>query len=66
MEGAKSSDKASWTKKMLYTFFDICIVTIDRGMRSNTHFDKAGWKFIMIVFKEKNGHAFGKTQFKNK
>jgi hypothetical protein len=41
MEGAESSDKASWTKEMLHIFCDICIVVIDRRMRPNTHFDKA-------------------------
>jgi hypothetical protein len=66
MEGAKSSDKASWTKEMMHTFCDICIVAIDRGMRPSIYFDKPGWKFVMTVFKEKIGHAFSKTQLKNK
>ncbi|KAI9390585.1 hypothetical protein POPTR_008G196901v4 [Populus trichocarpa] len=66
MEGAESSDKASWSKKMLHTFCDISIVAIEKGMRPSTHFDKAGWKFVMAVFKEKTGLAFTKTQLKNK
>jgi hypothetical protein len=41
MEGAESLNKASWTKKMLHTFCDICIVAINKGMRLNTHFNKA-------------------------
>jgi hypothetical protein len=41
MEGAESLDKASWTKETLHTFCDIYIVAINRGMRLNTHFDKA-------------------------
>jgi hypothetical protein len=32
MEGAESLNKASWTKKMLHTFCDICIVAINRGI----------------------------------
>jgi hypothetical protein len=66
MEGTESSDKASWTKEMVHTFCDICIIAIDRGMRPNTHFDKVGWKFVMAAFKEKTGYAFSKTQLKNK
>jgi hypothetical protein len=66
MEGAESSDKASWSKEMLHTFCDISIVAIEKGMRPSTHFDKAGWKFVMAVFKEKTGLAFTKTQLKNK
>ncbi|KAJ6989010.1 hypothetical protein NC653_021795 [Populus alba x Populus x berolinensis] len=66
MEGAESSDKASWSKEMLYTFCDICIVAIKKGMKPSTHFDKAGWKFVMVVFKEKTGLVFTKTQLKNK
>jgi len=42
MEGAESSDKASWSKEMLHIFCDICIVAIEKGMRPSTHFDKAG------------------------
>eukprot|EP00258_Populus_trichocarpa_P001143 XP_002299882.3 L10-interacting MYB domain-containing protein [Populus trichocarpa] len=36
------------------------------GMRPNTHFDKTGWKFLITSFKEQTGHAFTKTQLKNK
>jgi hypothetical protein len=35
-------------------------------MRPNTHFDKAGWKFIITAFKEQTGHSFTKSQLKNK
>jgi hypothetical protein len=62
MEYVESSDKASWTKKKLRIFCDICIVATDRGMRPSTHVDKAGWKFVMVVFKEKTSHAISKTQ----
>jgi hypothetical protein len=51
---------------MLHTFCDICIVAIEKGMRPSTHFDKAEWKFVMVVFKEKIGLAFTKTQLKKK
>ena len=33
-------DKTTWTKKMLYIFCDLCIKTIDLGIRPNTYFDK--------------------------
>jgi hypothetical protein len=66
MEGLESSDKAAWTKEMLHIFCDICIKAIDMGMRPNTHFDKPGWKFLITSFKEQTGHAFTKTQLKNK
>lgn len=36
------------------------------GMRPNTHFNKAGWKYLLTAFKEQTGHAFTKTQLKNK
>ncbi|PNT56413.2 hypothetical protein POPTR_001G238000v4 [Populus trichocarpa] len=51
---------------MLHIFCDICIKAIDMGMRPNTHFDKTGWKFLITSFKEQTGHAFTKTQLKNK
>jgi hypothetical protein len=35
-------DNATWTKKMLHTFYDLCIKAINMGMRPNTHFDKTG------------------------
>jgi hypothetical protein len=35
-------------------------------IRPNTHFDKMGWKFVITSFQEKTGHAFTKTQLKNK
>ncbi|KAI5556792.1 hypothetical protein BDE02_18G058800 [Populus trichocarpa] len=66
MEGLESFDKAAWTKEMLHIFCDICIKAIDMGMRPNTHFDKTRWKFLITSFKEQTGHAFTKTQLKNK
>ncbi|RQO97743.1 hypothetical protein POPTR_011G094000v4 [Populus trichocarpa] len=66
MEDLESFDKAAWTKEMLHIFCDICIKAIDMGMRPNTHFDKTGWKFLITSFKEQTGHAFTKTQLKNK
>jgi hypothetical protein len=42
IEGLESFDKAAWTKEMLHIFCNICIKTIDMGMRPNTHFDKTG------------------------
>jgi hypothetical protein len=51
---------------MVHIFCDICIAAIDRGMRPSTRFNKAGWKFVIAVFKEKIGHAFSKTRLKNK
>jgi hypothetical protein len=46
---------------MLHIFCDICIVAIDKWRRPNTHFDKFGWKFVMVAFKDKTVHAFTKT-----
>ena len=46
---------------MVHIFYDICIAAIDRGMRPNTQFNKAWWKFVIAIFKEKTGHAFSKT-----
>ena len=66
MDNFESTDKAAWNREMLHIFCDLCIKAIDMGMRPNTHFDKSGWKFISTSFKEKTGHAFTKTQFKNK
>jgi hypothetical protein len=51
---------------MLNTFCDICIKAIEKGMRLNTHFDKAGWKYVMNCFKEHTWHALMKAQLKNK
>lgn len=66
MEGPENLDKAAWTKEMLHVFCDLCIKAIDMGMKPNTHFDKAGWKYLLTAFKEQTGHAFTKTQLKNK
>ena len=59
-------DKATWSKKMLHIFCDICIKAIAMGMRPNTYFNKMRWKFLITSFQEQTGHAFTKTQLKNK
>nr|XP_034887277.1 uncharacterized protein LOC118027890 [Populus alba] len=66
MEAPKNMDKATWMKEMLHIFCDLCIKAIDMGMRPNTHFDKAGWKYLLASFKEHTSHAFTKAQLKNK
>jgi predicted extracellular nuclease len=66
MEDSQSQDKAYWTEEILNTFCDICIKAIEKGMRPNTHFDKAGWKYVMNCFNEKIDHALMKAQLKNK
>jgi hypothetical protein len=62
----KLRNKAVWNKEMLHVFCDRCIKAIDVGMRPNTYFDKASWKYLLTSFKEQTGHAFTKTQLKNK
>ena len=66
MEGFETIDKAVWNKIMLHAFCDLCIKAIDMAMRSNTHFDKASWKYLLTIFKEQTCHAFTKVQLKNK
>ena len=65
-EDSQSQDKACWTREMLHVFCDICIKTIEKGMRPNTYFDKTSWKYVTTTFKEKIGHGFTKAQLKNK
>jgi hypothetical protein len=45
-------------KKILHNFCDIYIKAINIRIRSNNHFDKVGWKFVMTTFKEKTSHDF--------
>uniref|UniRef100_A0A6N2LGK9 Myb/SANT-like domain-containing protein n=1 Tax=Salix viminalis TaxID=40686 RepID=A0A6N2LGK9_SALVM len=66
MEGGEIMDKATWTKKMLHTFCNICIRAIELGMRPITHFDKIGWKFLIKSFQEQTGHSLTIAQLKNK
>jgi len=66
MDGSDTNYKAYWTKAMLHMFCDICIKAIERGMRPNTHFDKAGWKFVIQSFKEQTGLSLTKAQLKKK
>jgi hypothetical protein len=66
MEDSQSQDKVCRTREMLNIFCDICIKAIKKGMRLNTHFDKAGWKYVMNCFKEQTNHALMKAQLKNK
>ena len=66
MDNLETIDKAAWNKEMLHVFYDLSIKAIDMGMRPNTHFDKASWKYLQTSFKEMTGHAFTKTQLKNK
>jgi len=66
MDDSQSQDKACWTREMLHAFCDICIKAIEQGMRPNTHFDKAGWKYVMNGFKDQTDHALMKAQLKNK
>jgi hypothetical protein len=51
---------------MLHIFCDICIKAIEKEMRPNTYFDKAGWKYVTITFKKQIGHGFTKAQLENK
>ncbi|KAJ6957415.1 L10-interacting MYB domain-containing protein-like isoform X2 [Populus alba x Populus x berolinensis] len=55
MDAPENMDKAAWTKEMLHVFCDLSIKAIDMGMRPNTHFDKAGWKYLLGSFKEQTG-----------
>jgi hypothetical protein len=66
MEESQSQDKACWPREMLHVFYDICIKTIEKGMRPNIYFDKTGWKYVTTTFKEQTGHGFTKVQLKNK
>jgi hypothetical protein len=47
-------------------FYDICIKAIKRGMRPNTHFNKADWKFVIQSFIEQTRLSLTKAQLKNK
>ena len=53
-------------KKCCIFFYDIYTKTIEMGMRPNTYFDKAGWKFMIFSLKKQINHAFTKAQLKNK
>ena len=66
MDDSQSQDKACWTREMLHAFCDICIKAIEQGMRPNTHFNKAGWKYVMNYFMDQTGHALTNAQLKNK
>jgi len=66
MDDSQSQDKVCWTREMFHAFCDICIKVIEQGMRPNTHFDKAGWKYVMNCFNDQTGHALTKSQLKNK
>ncbi|KAG5243666.1 protein ALP [Salix suchowensis] len=66
MENSKSGGKAKWSKETLHIFCDICIRAIDMGMRSGSHFEKGGWKYIVKSFGEKTSKPLQKDQLKNK
>jgi hypothetical protein len=66
MEDSQSQDKVCRTREILNIFCDICIKAIEKGMQPNTHFDKAGWKYVINCFKEQTDHALTKAQLKNK
>ena len=66
MDNHESMDKAAWTREMLHIFCDICIKAIDMGMKSNTHFDRCRWQFILTSFKQQTSHTLSKTKLKNK
>jgi len=58
MKSSESHDKTSWTKNILHNFCDIYIKAIEIRIRSNNHFDKVGWKFLMTTFKKNIDQAF--------
>lgn len=66
MEDSQSQDKVCWAREILNKFCDICIKAIEKGMRLNTYFDKAGWKYVMNYLKERTSHALTKAQLNNK
>lgn len=50
MKSLESMDKATWTKKMLCIFYDLCIKVTNMRMRYNTHFDKKKKKELEISY----------------
>ena len=60
------SAKAIWSPEHLHIFCDICIRAIGMGMRPSSHFEPAGWKFIVKSFGEQTGKPLQKSQLKNK
>jgi hypothetical protein len=66
MDRSDTHNKASWSKAMLHKFCKIYITAIKRGMRPNTYFDKANWKFVIESFKDQTGFSLSKSLLKNK
>ena len=66
MDDSEPVVKATWSKETLHIFCDICIRTIDMGMRPSSHFDRRGWKYIVASFREQTGQPLVKDQLKNK
>jgi hypothetical protein len=64
MDESDTHNKACWIKAMLHMFCDICIKVIDKGMRPNTHFNKAQLKNKWD--EEQTGLSLTKAQLKNK
>jgi hypothetical protein len=53
MQDSQSQDKPCWTREMLHIYIcDIYIKAIEKGIQPNTHFDRAGWKYVINCFKE--------------
>lgn len=60
MKDSQSRNNAYQTIKILHIFYDISIKAIEKGIRPNTHFDKAEWKYVINCFKEQINHALTK------
>jgi len=66
MKNSQLQGKACLTREMLHIFCDNCIKTIEKDMRPNMHFDKAGREYIISTFKDQVGNALTKAKLKNK
>ncbi|KAK1389218.1 hypothetical protein POM88_017396 [Heracleum sosnowskyi] len=50
-----SRTKAKWNSNTTHIFCDVCVTTINKGLRPSTHFNTKGWEFVVSNFQKLSG-----------
>ncbi|XP_054785872.1 L10-interacting MYB domain-containing protein-like [Prosopis cineraria] len=63
---SNNKPKASWDRRNIRIFIDICLDQARKSQRNGGSFTKVGWLSIISTFNEKSGQKYERHQFKNK
>ncbi|XP_020586020.1 L10-interacting MYB domain-containing protein-like [Phalaenopsis equestris] len=62
----EAGTSAMWDREVTIIFCDLCVREVEVGNRPTTFFNKAGWRNILVKFKEMTGRDYDRMKMKNK